>query len=265
MGRANQLLTLNDAVERHELIEAGEDLVTKFQWGVPFLQRELGPASAGRMYVVGARPNVGKSYFGLMIAAGVDVPALVVSLEDDVAELGKRAQALPKDVRNRVMVTAPISPALSRVTSAITAAHEEAGVRLVVVDYLNLLRYDGKFNSWSEADSIGNTITELLSLARELDFALVMNAQVGRPPAGTKGDGKPALWHLKGSSTIEQSAHTVVLLHEVDEMTIEAVVSKSKSTRKGGKARFRRDDRTGWLHELTQEEQAEDEGDELFD
>lgn len=258
------LQTLTDAVARHELIEAGEDLVTKFQWGVPFLQRELGPAAAGRMYVIGARPNVGKSYFGLLIAASVDVPALVVSLEDDLAELGKRAAALPKNVRDRVMVATPVSPALSRVTEVIAAAHEEAGVRLVVVDYLNLLRYDGKFNSWSEADAIGNTITELLSLSRELDFALVLTAQIGRPPQGMKGDGTPQLWNLKGSSTIEQSAHTVIMLHEHDEMTVEARIAKSKSTRKGGSTKFRRDDRTGWLHELTQAEQSEDDGDELF-
>lgn len=259
------LRTLAQAVEHHELIEAGEDLVTKFQWGVPFLQRELGPAAAGRLYVVGARPNVGKSYFGLLVAASVEVPSLVVSLEDDLAELGKRAQSLPAAVQKRVNVSTPISPALSRVADVITTAHAQFGMRLVVVDYLNLLRYDGKFNSWSEADAIGNNITELMTLARDLDFALVLTAQIGRPPAGTKGDGRPQLWHLKGSSTIEQSAHTVILLHERDEMTIEARVAKSKSTRKGGVTQFRRDDRTGWLRELTQDEQAADEGDELFD
>jgi replicative DNA helicase len=265
MALASKLLTLNDAVERHELIEAGEDLLTKFQWGVPFLQRELGPVAAGRTYVVAARPNVGKSLFALMVASVVDVPSLFVSLEDDLAELGKRSQQLPDRVRDRVLVATPFSPALSKIKSLIVEAHEHAGVRLVVVDYLNKIRYDGEYKAFNEAAEIGNTIAELSSLSKELDFALILCAQIGRPPPGARGDFKPQLWNLKGSGSIEQDAHTVVILDTVDEQTIEARIAKSKSTRRGGTQRYRHDPVSGFLHELTTEEQAEDEGDELFD
>lgn len=255
--------TLAEAVEHHRLIEAGEDLATKFQWGVSFLQANVGPAAAGRAYVVAAPTGVGKSFFSLLVAASVDVPSLVVSLEDDLDELGRRSIRVPERVAERVLVTTPTRSTLSAITASIIQAQEDYGTRLVVIDYINRVRYDGEGHPFNEAGEIALNFDELVALARELDFALIVNAQVGRPREGNKQYGK-AVWNIKGSSAIEEHAHTVVMLSEITNDTIEARVAKTKSKTKGGTARFRHDAATGWLTEMSAEEVATDDEDELF-
>lgn len=255
---------LTDAVEHHRLIESGEDLTTKFQWGVPFLQRELGPAAAGRAYVIAAPTGVGKSYYSMLIAASVDVPALYISLEDDVDEVGKRVEELSPNTLDRVLLATPTRSSLSIVEQTITQAHEDAGVRLVVVDYINRVHYDGDFRPFNEAAEIGLVFDELSGLAKELDFALVINAQVGRPREGNKTYGK-RLFNIKGSSAIEEHAHTVIMLSELDNDTVEASIIKSKGRRKSGNVQhYRRTEPTGWLREMTREEVDADDGEELF-
>jgi len=226
-----------------------------FGWGVEFLDRELGPVIPGHVYVVGARTSVGKTFFALHVVSASSVPALFVSLEDSLSELGRRAAQIPPSRRAEVLVSTPVRPRLSAVLEAIRAS---SGVRLVVVDYIQLIQYDGNVDAWSKMDQVRQILIELKALSRERGFATVITSQLRRPGVSVDGSSsEPTLYELRDASDIENSAEVVILLHALNSNQIRVKVAKSKSTPSGGKALFRRA-QDGFLEEVSVNDSSDD-------
>lgn len=245
----SKLSTLADAVAVHRDVALGLDRSSVLSFGVPWLDGAVGGVAPGSLVVVGGRTGVGKSYFSLLLLGCSREPALYVSLEDGVPEVGRRCAGMNPKRREQVLLFHPHNPRLSAVLTAIRTAVEESDARVVVVDYLQLLRYDGVVNAWSQTDQIHNTLIELKSAARELGFALILNVQIRRPMQFGGELQAPTLHELKDSASIENSAELVVLLHEDEHGLVSARVAKSKSSKRQGRALYARDESTGWLVE----------------
>ncbi|MFD3568489.1 replicative DNA helicase [Streptomyces sp. NPDC058667] len=200
--------------------------------------------AAGQMVVIGARPAMGKTTFGLGLARAAAVrngiPTLFESLEmgrdelgnsvvsaesrvalhhikqgivgDDTAavqRLAKRVPAIkaaPLFINDNAFLTVPVLRA--RVRHLVRTA----GLRLVIVDYLQLMQAPKAENRQVAVSELSR---QLKLLAKEFGITVIVLAQLNRGPE-QRTDKKPMVSDLRESGSIEQDADIVILLHRED-------------------------------------------------
>lgn len=226
--------------------------------GISGLDRKLGGGlKAGRFYVIGARPGVGKSalmsgmavhaikhgkrvlYVSLEMGAREIVTRMVASVsgvsigkmdaktasEGDYLAITDSYAQLPGN-NFRFSTSARTPDAIRRVALQMRA---QSGLDVIFVDYLQLLRSDAKTNGRVEA--VGEISRALKLLAMELDIPLVSAAQLNRVSANMGG--VPKLSDLRESGSIEQDADVVFLMHAPDQQQtgrkqIEICIAKNR-------------------------------------
>src|SRR5438094_8167233 len=106
-------------------------------------------------------------------------------------------------------------------------------IKLVVVDYLQLIEPDNRRDSRQE--QVANLSRRLKFLARELLIPVAALAQVNRS-SEDRQDHTPRLADLRESGAIEQDADTVMLLHRPEmyepgqhEGTTEVIIAKQRN------------------------------------
>lgn len=250
-----KLSTLAEAIRVHEEASLGIDNTTRIELGVPWLDEATrGGVNVGSLIVVGARTGVGKSYMALNILASSPHPGLYVSCEEPLAEVGRRVSSLDDKTARKIQFLKPFNPKLSTIIKAAKIAVEQYGSRLIAVDYLQRVRYDGDVACFSRAEQIENILGELKGFAAEYECAVVMTGQIKRPWRPDDIHKKPTLTEFKDSSDVENMAEVCVLLHENEHGLVEAWAAKIKNAQRSGKQLYERDKDTGWLIEVTEEE-----------
>lgn len=220
------------------------------------------PLMADRLYVIGARPAVGKSLVGQAIA--VDVarrgrPVAFASLEMSYRQLGQRMIASTATIELGHLVRGSMTdgdwnrsatasknliglPILIDDTPGQTIAHIRRHARdvkrrcgdlgVVIVDYLQLVRpRDARVRREEQVSEMSRS---LKLLSRELHVPVVALAQLNRAAAGK--DATPTMANLRESGAIEQDADVVVLLHRDDDEfpgQIEWIAEKQRDGQKG--------------------------------
>lgn len=204
--------------------------------GFPSVDEILGGGFIrGGLYIIAARPGVGKTAFGLIMAdmASRKWRVLFVSLEMSETELTARRVAnisgvgsgavlhnanLPND--RLALIGASLNELSQRkltMNRCASATVAEIGLmarsckaELVVVDYLGLIQPDQRGMSRYEITTkISN---DLKSLARSLDVPVVCLAQLNRQ-SEARTNKRPMLSDLRDSGSIEQDADGVLLLY----------------------------------------------------
>jgi replicative DNA helicase len=104
-------------------------------------------------------------------------------------------------------------------------------VRMIIVDYLQLMKADVKGNREQEISTISRN---LKAIAKELNVPILALAQLSRDVE--KRNGKPKLSDLRESGAIEQDADIVITLHNdkpedltIQEPTIEVTYAKHRN------------------------------------
>jgi len=87
----------------------------------------------------------------------------------------------------------------------------EHGLDLLVVDYLQLMRGRGGYNSRQE--EISDISRSLKELAKELQVPVLALSQLSRAPEQRGGDHRPQLSDLRESGAIEQDADVVMFIY----------------------------------------------------
>lgn len=206
--------------------------------GFPSLDRILGGFAQGGLYVMAARPGVGKSALGIALA---DMMArnrrvLYVSLEMTEAELNARRVAAVSDItctfgkllfgKTTEEQDAAIANACGKLyahklqisaVSTLTVPELElqarnVGAEVVIVDYLGLLSAEDK--RLSEYDRVTRISGDLKRLAKRLGCVVLALCQLNRESVSAPGqDTRPRLSQLRSSGAIEQDSDGVLLLH----------------------------------------------------
>jgi replicative DNA helicase len=174
----------------------------------------------------------------MTIRAGL--PALLFSLEMSEAEVQERvvsaeAQVLITDLRTgRVddagwekigpardaLQDAPLyvddSPELTMVEIAAKTklAVKRHGVKLMAVDYLQLLRLGGKADSRQE--EVSSISRQLKLLAKSCKIPVIAIAQLNRGVEQRGDDATPRPSDLRESGSLEQDADVVIMIHRPD-------------------------------------------------
>ena len=199
------------------------------------------------LIILAARPSVGKTAFALNLArnAAVDhhIPVAVFSLEMSCKQLVKRLMTsesgLPADkikgsikmepyeweqleFKLRNLSKAPFyiddTPGMQIMEFRTKAKNlvKNKGVRLIVVDYLQLMQGPVELKGMREQEVAAISRT-LKATAKELDIPIIALSQLSRQAVTRAGSaGKPLLSDLRESGSIEQDADMVIFIHRPD-------------------------------------------------
>ncbi|MEZ5341136.1 MAG: replicative DNA helicase [Acidimicrobiales bacterium] len=233
------LLSAN--LDRLETLYEKGDAVTGIQSGYNDLDELLAGLQPNALYVVGARPAMGKTAFALGMAANAAMrdnrPVLIFSLEMGQLELSQRilcSEALVDSTRiktgklqeadwNRIshavgrLAEAPIfiddNPNTSVMEIRAKARRlksRNGDLGLIVVDYIQLMT--GRSNAESRQVEVAEISRNLKILARELECPVVALAQLNRS-LEQRADKRPMLSDLRESGSLEQDADVVMFLY----------------------------------------------------
>ena len=109
-----------------------------------------------------------------------------------------------------------VSDTICRLSDVIGSMSRHIDADLIVVDYLQLVRDSSyKDNRVAEIEGIIQTFT---NFAREFSVPIVLLSQFSRDYKNDRGE-PPQMYHLKGSSGIEQASHYIALLHNPNAKT----------------------------------------------
>jgi replicative DNA helicase len=235
---------LRESFERiTALYESGSD-VTGAPSGFRDLDRLTSGFQPGNLVIVAARPSMGKSAFGLCIAANLAVrqgiPIAVFTLEMSKAEVTQRLMCSEAKVESQRLRTGRLAPEdWPRLTAAcdklakaplfvddtgsvtmmeirskarrLKSKHPELG--LIVVDYLQLMT--SGTTAENRVQEVSQISRNLKLLARDLDIPILAMSQLSRA-VEQRHDKRPILSDLRESGSIEQDADLVVFLYRDD-------------------------------------------------
>lgn len=259
------MLTTSDALtgflDYRERLDAGQAVTVST--GYPGLDKLLGGGMLHQgLYILAARPGCGKTTLGLKLAeqAAKSGACLFFSLEMSSEQITARriaaesglsigrlmtGQALSDDEQAKLANAASVlsthdfrlnrAPGAS-VADIAQAAHLTKNLRLVVIDYLGLVRSDER--NLSAYERVTKNSAALKALARSLNVPVLCLCQLNRA-AEQRADKTPNMADLRDSGAIEQDADAVILLHrpamyEPEEVkpweaqTLTAIVAKNR-------------------------------------
>ncbi len=233
-----------DAIESIEQLYERKGGITGISTGFSELDRITDGLHDAEMIVIAARPSMGKTALAMNIAEHVAIhsklPVAVFSLEMSSQQLVQRllcsrARVNLQKVRDGFLgerdfpsLTAAASklaeaemfiddtPGLSILELRAKARRLKAqkGIRLIVIDYLQLLRSTSRRAQDNRQLEISEISAGIKGLAKELKLPILVLAQLNRNPENRTGDskGRPRLSDLRESGSIEQDADLVGLL-----------------------------------------------------
>ncbi|MET0144812.1 MAG: replicative DNA helicase [Ilumatobacteraceae bacterium] len=263
---STQLLseTIKGVMDRLEETFARGDTITGTATGYHDLDELLSGLQPSTLNIVGARPAMGKTAFGLGMATHVAQstakPVLVFSLEMGHNELTQRILSSEARVDSTKMRNgrlsesdwAKIGRAIGRLevplflddnprvtvmeirAKARRLKARHGGLALIVIDYLQLMSGGGySENRQLEVSEISRN---LKILAREMEVPIVALSQLSRN-LEARSDKRPMLSDLRESGSLEQDADVVMFLYrdEVynaespDKGSAEVIVAKHRS------------------------------------
>ena len=237
------MLEVRDDIEERQTVTGYSGVPS----GYPSIDRITLGWQPSNLIILAARPSIGKTAFALNIArnAAVDhhVPVAIFSLEMSCLELAKRlvttetGLAADKikgalkmedfewqqlEYKTRDLEKAPIyiddTPSLPIMEFRTKAKSlwSNKGVRLIVVDYLQLMQVPPELRGLREQE-VAAISRMLKATAKELGIPIIALSQLSRNSVQrVGGQGKPQLSDLRESGSIEQDADMVIFIHRPD-------------------------------------------------
>lgn len=232
-----QVVETSTEIERNTLQKPDYTLYT----GITDLDKMICGLHRQELTIIGARPGVGKTTLALQIAEHIaerGTETAIISLEMSDTQviqklISRRARINSykmrmgtletKELEQVGIVSAEIAELpIHLITKARTIQHIENIARklknknnlgLIVIDYIQLIKNKGKFNSREQEVADITRTLKLLSL--ELNIPIVGLCQLNRNAARQE----PTLADLRESGAIEQDADNILFLYQEAEST----------------------------------------------
>lgn len=224
------------AIDHIDHVHKHKGQLTGIPTGLADLDDAIGGYQDSDLFILGARPAMGKTGFLLSSVLNCGVPAGVISAEMASVQLALRSISTQGRVDSQRVRTAKLddedwtkvsngaiqvsekpilidersSPTIGEVQRWARKAKHKNGIRILFVDYLQRLR--GNNARASRIDQVGEIAIGLKTLARELNIPVVALAQVNRS-VDSRPDRRPMMGDLANSSEIEKEADEVVMLY----------------------------------------------------
>ena len=191
----------------------------------------------GELIILAARPGIGKTTLALnwLLRASALHDVALFSLEMNREEVTRKllADLSGLDLRNlkpeeypylqeaqRELDERPIhlddraGTTIQKIRGKVERLQARHDLRLVVVDYLQLVSSPAESAKKSEAVRIGEISRELKLMAKDCGLPVVVLSQLNRE-IEKRSNGKPQLSDLRDSGCIEQDADIVAFIHRI--------------------------------------------------
>lgn len=227
----------------NELMDLSKKGEAPFQeTGFASLDQKLGGLRKGALYILAARPGMGKSALAFNIAQKVSsiygVPSAIFNLEMSNEEIASRFLSTYSNIDSRKINSAQLSDEEWKVLGEKASdfyptpifVNDKAGIGamemlarcrelklsqpnlgLVVIDYLQLMRSDSR-RSDGRQQEVAEISRNLKIMARELDLPVLVLSQLSRETEKRQSR-RPVLSDLRDSGAIEQDADVVLFIY----------------------------------------------------
>jgi replicative DNA helicase len=224
-----------------------------YDCGLRSVNNLLGGLQGGKVYIIAARPSIGKSVVAAHFARAVsrdirvvqaDKQVLIVSLEMPADEFVGRdiscATHLPGSQLERGILPQGVARdqfeekvmaylagtrilfddrlrRLEHISAKARRLGAEGKLAALFIDYVQLMEVS-TIQGENRAAQVGRITRSLKQLAKDLDIPVVLLSQISRDAEKSQGrrDKRPKLSDLKESGSIEEDADVVILLYRPD-------------------------------------------------
>ena len=196
----------------------------------------------GKMYLIAARPAMGKSQFGLVnlgLKLQTEDPVIAFSLEMTGKGLAQRAVCNQAKINGYKLNEADLTameweqfavatthlkdsnllidetPGLStaQIRARVKAEQIKSGkIGAIIVDHVGLVKKDPRK---SETEALSQISHELAAMSKEFDCPMIVLSQLNRG-VESRPDKRPILADLKQTSALEEDARCVMMLYRDD-------------------------------------------------
>lgn len=248
LGRKLNIYEIKDllkpTVDYLQKLSRRDESVVGISTGFPGIDDKITGLKDSEMFVIAARPSVGKTSLALSILRHVALRASnnksvlmftmemtaeqitrrVLCAEAGVSERNFRERNQSKGEWNRITGAATLlsnskifidpTPALNvmEMRARSRRIKSQNGIDLIIIDYLQLMRADLDRKNDNRQQEVSMISSGIKSLAKELKIPIIVLAQLNRQTEMQKG-GVPKLSNLRESGSIEQDADIVGFIH----------------------------------------------------
>ncbi len=234
-----------NALQKIEAASRTKGNVTGLATGFKDLDYQTSGLQPSDLILVAARPSMGKTAFVLNIAQYMafrsNLTVAIFSLEMSKEQLVNRLLSMESGVDAQKLRSGNLADSdwerLVEGAESVAGSHMiiddtpgitpaelrskcrkyklEHGLKLIIIDYLQLMSGSGRSKSDSRQQEISDISRSLKSLARELNVPVVALSQLSRQ-VEQRPDHRPMLSDLRESGAIEQDADVVMFIYRDD-------------------------------------------------
>ena len=232
---------LQEETEKLHRLSIAKTPLTGTPSGFKEIDELTGGFQPGNLIVVAARPSMGKSALVTNIAEHAALkghPVALFSLEMSESELAQRFVATQANIHGdllrkgrvaedkwpkilaacQTLADAPLwiddssDTRVLEVRAKSRRLHHQldGGLGLIIVDYLQLMRHEGRIEN--RVEQVSQISRGLKSLARELNVPVIAISQLSRAVEQRGGEKKPILSDLRDSGQVEQDSDLVMFI-----------------------------------------------------
>jgi replicative DNA helicase len=231
---------LHEEIDKLEQLSRSDVGLTGTPSGFPDIDELTGGFQPGNLIVLAARPSMGKSTLATNMAENAAIehrrPVALFSLEMSETELAHRfiasqarvssddlrkgrvkgdrwrkvLHAVEKLARAPIFVDDSSDIGVLELRAKARRLHARHGLGLLIVDYLQLMRPEGRADS--RVEQVGQISRGLKILARELEIPVVAVSQLSRA-VESRHPPIPMLSDLRESGQLEQDADVVMFVY----------------------------------------------------
>lgn len=197
----------------------------------------------GNLIILAARPSMGKTTLAVNFATNAfkigGHISMIFSMEQTNSELVKKILSAESGIKSssmdkgnvteydishisdvamgvyteKILIDDAPAQSIMQIRSKAMNAKMSTGLDLVIIDYLQLAKGEGKMNREQEVASISRGFK---AMAKELNIPVIALAQLSRACEDRGGDKKPMLSDLRESGSIEQDADIVAFVYRAE-------------------------------------------------
>ena len=234
--------------------------------GFEDLDRMTGGLKSGDMFVIGARPSMGKTAIMLNIAdhlgINLSLPGLILSAEmsadalterliftrakfslsslsrghiPDKGDLMRIQRATMEVANSPIYIDDTSGPSISYIQAKARRMRRDHGIAWIAGDYCQLMKSGTKQAQFSREREVAEISAGWKAMAKDLGVPVILLAQINRESEKRTGKalGMPKMSDLRESGALEQDADMVGLMHRpvmqaVDDEEREAMAGRAQ-------------------------------------
>ncbi len=238
--------SVDQVIDQFQALLAGEKGAQGLSTGYAELDRMSGGLKPGEMFVVAARPSMGKTSLMMNIVEHIALdlakPGMVFSCEMSafqlvqrlvfsrakfaVSQLSRGYKPNKSDLQRiqraaldsssaRLFIDDTPGITINELRAKARRKKRDEDIQFIAIDYLQLMKSRTKQAENSREREIAEISAGIKGLAKELHLPIIILAQLNRGPEGRTGKslGVPRMSDLRESGAIEQDADLVGLLY----------------------------------------------------